>query len=96
MKRIEIKGVMYPARLTIGAMVQYKRATGEDFTQFKGDDMEKLAMIIFYAARSACKVDGVLFPYENPEEIMDYLDMESATALLDMGVQGNEGEAEKK
>lgn len=85
MNRINIKGVDYPVRLTIGAMVQYKRATGEDFTKFKGDDMEQLAQIIYFATRSACKADGVAFPYDSHEEIMDYIDMERATEILGLG-----------
>ena len=52
---ITINGTAYPFRLTIGAMVDYKRMTGEDFSQFRGDDMEKLGIIIYCAIRSACR-----------------------------------------
>lgn len=95
--KINIKGVNYPIRLTIGAMVQYKRATGEDFTRFKGDDMEQLAQIIFFATRSTCKADGIGFPYDSYEEIMDYIDMASATEMLGLGAAqpAHEGEGEK-
>ena len=47
--------------------------------------MEKLGVIAFCAARSACKTDGVAFPYDSHEEIMDYIDMERATEILGLG-----------
>ena len=82
MNKIKIQGKEYPVRLTIGAMVAYKRDTGEDFTQFRGDDMEKLGCIIFHAVRTACKSDGVAFPFDKPDDMIDYVDMDQATAAL--------------
>ena len=59
MKKVKINGKDYPFRLTIGAMVAYKRDTGEDFSKFNGEDMEKMLHIIFYGIKSACKADSV-------------------------------------
>ena len=42
MKHVAIKGKSYPFRLTVGAMVAYKRDIGEDFSKFNGEDMEKM------------------------------------------------------
>jgi hypothetical protein len=87
---ITINKVSYPCRLTIGAMVNYKRATGEDFSKFSGDDMEKLSIVVFEAVKSTCRADGVTFPYKSHEDIMDYIDMDQATTIL--GVQADEKE----
>ena len=95
MKKIKIQGKEYPVRLTIGAMVAYKRDTGEDFTQFRGDDMEKLGCIIFHAVRTAGKSDGVAFPFDKPDDMIDYIDMDQATAALGLAA-GQEGVQDAK
>lgn len=95
MNKIKIQGKEYPVRLTIGAMVAYKRDTGEDFTQFRGDDMEKLGCIIFHAMRTACKSDGVAFPFDKPDDMIDYVDMDQATAALGLAA-GQEGVQDAK
>lgn len=82
MKHVAIKGKSYPFRLTIGAMVAYKRDIGEDFSKFNGEDMEKLLHIIFHGIKSACKTDGVEFSYQSPDEIADYIDVREAIDIL--------------
>ena len=59
MNKIKLQDKEYPVRLTIGAMVQYKRDTGEDFSQFKGDDMEKLGCIIFHQPLTRSGLHGI-------------------------------------
>ena len=96
MRTVTIKGKNYPFRLTIGAMVAYKKAVGEDFSKFNGEDMEKMLHIIFYGIRSACKADSIEFPYQSPEEIADFIDMERITDLFDAkGVDEDDGSKKK-
>ena len=96
MKHVTVKGKSYPFRLTIGAMVAYKKAVGEDFSKFNGEDMEKMLHIIFHGIKSACKADGIEFPYQSPEEIADYIDMERITDLFDAkGVDEDDGSKKK-
>ena len=96
MKHVAIKGKSYPFRLTIGAMVAYKRDIGEDFSKFNGEDMEKMLHIIFYGIRSACKADSIEFPYQSPEEIADFIDMERIADLFDAkGVDEDDGSKKK-
>ena len=96
MKKVKINGKDYPFRLTIGSMVAYKRDTGEDFSKFNGEDMEKMLHIIFYGIKSACKADGIEFPYQSPGEIADYIDMGQINDLFDSkGVDTDDG-AKKK
>ncbi len=82
MGKIKINGKTYPARMTIGAMIAYKRDMGEDFTQFKGDDMEKLGCIVYHAIRTACKADGLAFPFDKPEDLLDCIELEQAAEVL--------------
>ncbi len=94
-RKIIIDGKEYPIRVTIGAMVAYKRDTGEDFTSFKGDDMEKVGLILYHATRSACKADGVVFPFEKPEDMLDFIDMEQASEILGDGGGDKAGDPKK-
>ena len=82
MKKVKINGKDYPFRLTIGATIAYKRDTGEDFTKFSGEDMEKMLSIIFNGIKSACKTDGIEFPYQSPDEIADYIDVREGVDIL--------------
>ncbi len=96
MKKVKINGEDYPFRLTIGAMVAYKRDTGEDFSKFNGEDMEKMLHIIFYGIKSACKADNIEFPYQSPDEIADYIDMEQIGSLFEtQGVDADDGSKKK-
>ena len=96
MKKVKINGEDYPFRLTIGSMVAYKRDTGEDFSRFNGEDMEKMLHIIFHGIKSACKADGVEFPYQTPDEIADYIDMEQIGNLFEtQGVDVDDGSKKK-
>ena len=93
MKRIMIQGTQYPFRLTIGAMMRYKELTGEDFSQFKGDDMQKVAVIIQCGIRSACRAEGVPVPQVSLEELMDYIDLEQVADLLSLKTGSDVGES---
>ena len=57
--------------------------------------MEKLGVIAFCAARSACKADGVAFPYDGPEEIVDSIDLSIVPDILNIESQPASGESEK-
>ena len=81
-KAINIKGVVYPFRLTIGAMMAYRRDTGEDFTHFDGSDITKLGTIIYHGTRCATLAEGREFPFNTPEEFLSHIDMDDAARLL--------------
>jgi len=87
-KVITLAGKEYPCRLTIGAMVAYKNETGEDFTRFNGENVERLGQIVFFACRSACHADGTEFPFKQADEILDFLDIEQVTDVLGMNTAG--------
>lgn len=96
MKKITIRGIEYPFRVTIGAMVAYKRETGEDVSSFKGDDMEKLGVLLFHSLRSSCRACSIDFPFSSEDELLDYIDIKEASSLLDIGVGGPSAVAGEK
>lgn len=83
-KSIAINGVVYPFRLTIGAMMAYRHETGEDFTQFDGSDITKLGCILYHGARCATLAEGREFPFADSEAFLSHLDMDDAARLLGM------------
>lgn len=84
-KSIAINGTTYPFRLTIGAMIAYRRDTGEDFTHFDGSDITKLGCILYHGARCATLAEGREFPFKTEEEFLSHIDMDDAARLLSQG-----------
>lgn len=72
MIKIQIQGVEYPCRVTMGAMLRYKRESGEDVSKLKDDNMEGLVLFLWCCVKSACNADGVDFPY-NVDDFADAL-----------------------
>lgn len=64
MKTIEICGKMYPCRVTMGAMVRFKRASGRDVSKLQTDDLSDLCLFIWCCVASACNADKVEFNYD--------------------------------
>lgn len=63
MTKIQIKGTEYPCRVTMGAMLRYKRESGEDVSKLKDDNLEGLVLFLWCCVKSACNADGVDFHY---------------------------------
>lgn len=61
MKEIEINGRTYPCRVTMGAMLRFKRMTGGDIAQVESTDMVGLITFLYCCVASACNADGVEF-----------------------------------
>lgn len=95
-KKITIKGTAYPFRITIGAMIQYKRMTGEDFSSFDGREAEKMCIIIFCGLRSECAAEGKEFPFEGWEEIADHLSLDDIKDLFGPAQEAGDGQDVKK
>lgn len=64
MLRIEIKGKEYPCRLVMGALLMYKRESGEDVSEMKSDDMEKVLLLMWCCLKCSCQAEGVSFDYD--------------------------------
>lgn len=63
MNKISIKGNEYPCRVTMGAMVRFKRESGKDVSQIKEDEITDLVLFIWCCVVSACSADDVPFDY---------------------------------
>jgi hypothetical protein len=60
-KYVELKGKSYPCRVTMGAMVRYKRATGTDVSKMVSNDVASIVEFMYYCVVSACNADGIEF-----------------------------------
>ena len=70
MKTITINGKQYPCRVTMGALLRFKRETGKDVGQISQDDVTDLITLLWCCVASASKADGVEFGME----LMDFAD----------------------
>ena len=71
MTKIEINGKEYPCRVTMGAMLRFKRETGHDVRKMDPTDVAELVTLLWCCIVSASKADGVEFGIE----LMDFADM---------------------
>lgn len=64
MKTVRINGKDYPARFVMGAMLLYKRETGEDVSTLKPDDVEGMLRLMWCCIKCACQAERVAFDYD--------------------------------
>lgn len=69
--KVTIKGKEYPARITMGAMLRFRRETGHDVSDMKYDDLADLITFIWCCVASECNAEKVEFGYS----LMDFADM---------------------
>lgn len=60
MNKVIICAKEYPSRVTMGAMIDFKRETGRDVNEI-GADVEQLTMFMYCCVRSACRADKIDF-----------------------------------
>ena len=60
MKEITIYGKNLPMRMTMGAMLRFKRMTGNDVEEI-GNDVTLLVTFMYCCVASACNADGKEF-----------------------------------
>lgn len=63
MRSIQINGQDYPCRVTMGAMVRFKRESGKDVSELCQDDVSDLVLFLWCCVKSACNADSVDFAY---------------------------------
>lgn len=64
---LEVGGRKLPCRITMGAMVLFKRATGKSPSAFSEDDIEEMVQFVYCCVKSACIADGVGFDMDFDE-----------------------------
>ena len=77
MKEIEINGKVFPCRVTMGALLRFKRETGRDVSQTGQNDVEALITLLWCCVVSASKADGVEFSMT----LLDFADQLSPDTL---------------
>lgn len=93
MKRtILICGREYPCRVTMGAMVRFKRESGRDVSEMKEGDVADSVLFLWCCVKSACGADGVEFgmDFESFADAMEPSDLDAFYRSMETG------EAKKK
>ena len=88
--KLTVGGREYPCRVTMGAMVRFKHATGKDVSELNQGDIGELVQFIYCCVQSASKADDVAFELDF-ETFADLLEPDSLTAFY-----GQVGDVEKK
>jgi hypothetical protein len=60
-RSITIQGKKYPCYITNGAMLRYKRSTGEDVSKMANDDTAKMVEFMYHCTASASRAEDVDF-----------------------------------
>ncbi len=94
MKKMTYKGRELPCRMTMGAMVRFKRESGRDVSAVQNGDISDLILLLWCCICSACNADGITF--EEPFEMFaDSLDAGTLQQFVEsLATQG--GTAQKK
>ena len=79
MNKVIICAKEYPSRVTMGAMIDFKRETGKDVNEI-GADIEQLTMFMYCCVRSACRADKMDFQLTF-EQFADGINLEDFTAF---------------
>ena len=90
---IEIGGVEYPAGVTMGAMLRFKRETGKEVTEIGTGDISLLATYMWCCVVSGCNREGRKFEY-TLEDFADNVTPEvvSAWSAATSGAEAGTGE----
>lgn len=95
MEEIEINGKQYPCRVTMGALLRFKRETGRDVSQTGQNDVEALITLLWCCVVSASKADGVEFGM-SLMDFADLLSLDTLTRWSEAMEANGEAESEKK
>ena len=55
MNKIRIGGKEYPCQMTMGALLRFKKETGREVTEVKGDSISDMITLLWCCVASACK-----------------------------------------
>ena len=92
--KVKIGGKEYPCRITMGAMLRFRRETGYDVNQLKSDNTSDYIIFIWCCTASACNADGVEFGY-SLDDFADRLDPNGLNSLS-LGTAEDGGGAQEK
>lgn len=90
MKTITLNGNEYPVVMTMGAMLEFKQLTGMELADLQGSDWDTLNTYFYCLVKSSCRREKKEFPFENPMEFADALDLQEFTRLSNSMNEGEE------
>lgn len=85
-RKINVGGRDLPCRVTMGAMLRFKRETGRDVSEMSSGDISDLITFMWCCVSSACVADGTEFGL-TLEEFADRMDPESLGRFYEDGAQ---------
>lgn len=94
MKKILYKGRELPCRVTMGAMVRFKRESGRDVSTIQDGDIADLILLLWCCIKSACNADGDTFDVSF-EVFADSLDLDVLQDFI-KGLAAQNGDSEQK
>lgn len=89
MGKVKIEGKEYPFRMTMGALMRFKRETGKDVSRMEATDLTENLILIWCCIMSACVVDNVVFEW-SAQELADRLGPEDVAQLVNELSAGTE------
>lgn len=92
---LTVAGKEYPCRVTMGAMVRFKRETGRDVSTLTQADISDLVLFMWCCVVSACKADGIEFGMSF-EDFADNVESENLNAFLTAMGDGAGADSKKK
>lgn len=92
MKKIKVYGKEYPMRMTMGAMLRFKRETGKDVSEM-GTDVSLMIVFLFCCVMSACNADGLDFGLDL-DKFADGLEMDALNSFVET-LTGADGSKKK-
>ncbi len=74
---IQVAGKALPCRVTMGAMIRFKRASGYDVSRLDTGDMEGLTLFLWCCVAAACSADKIEFdlPFEEFADLLEPADL---------------------
>ena len=94
MKKILYKGRELPCRVTMGAMVRFKRESGRDVSTIQDGDIADLILLLWCCIKSACRHDRITFDI-SLDDFADGITPDEATVMFSVLNDGEDG-GEKK
>lgn len=94
MMKVNVGGTEYPCRVTMGAMLRYKRETGRDIS----DISERLTDVVTWlwcCVASACAADGVEFGF-SLQDFADRVEPSQMNAFIAAQNAATDSGGEKK
>lgn len=71
---IRINGIEYPSRMTMGAMMEFRRLTGKEVTEMQGSDLSLALTLLYCCVLSASRADGITLPFASAIEMADFME----------------------